>query len=92
MSKISLKSPLKQQKLHLNIKGNLRNSLYPILTRLKAKTLGLQTRSVKEVSNTHVHVIVEGESAKLWKMVDWSKKGYVFLLLQEIQFSFVDLR
>ena len=78
----------KNQKLHLHIKGKLKNHLYPLFTTLQTYLLGLKTHKLEDRADGGLEMVVEGETHNLWKLVNWSKKGYFFLMVDEIIFRF----
>ncbi len=78
------------QKLYIQIKGKVQNFLYPLMTYFKAATLGLKTHTLYTNQTGVVELVVEGDKAQLWKLVNWSKNGFIFLLVEEILFKFVE--
>lgn len=78
----------KKQKLHLHIKGKLKNHLYPLFTAIQTYTLGLKTHKLEDKTEGELEMIVEGETHNLWKLVNWSKGIYFFLMVDEIIFRF----
>jgi len=80
----------KQKKVHINIKGKLKNHLYKVFAFAKAKSLGLKTHGFNQKADGTVELVVQGYVDKLWGMINWSKKGYVFFFVEEVVFKFAD--
>jgi acylphosphatase len=79
------------QRIHIEIKGQLQNLFYPVLAWLHSRTLGISAKSFKNKDNGSIEMVLEGDVSKLWKMVDFAKAGFVFLMVDEVVFKFVDL-
>ncbi len=80
----------KQKKVHINVKGKVKNHLYKVFALVKAKSLGLKTHSFSQNPDGTVELVVQGYVDKLWNMISWSKKGYVFFMVEEVVFKFAD--
>lgn len=79
-----------KKKLHLNIKGNLKDFFYKPLAKLHARRLGLKTHKVERNGSGQMELVFEGERATLWKMVHWSKSGPFFSRVEEVVVQFRD--
>jgi acylphosphatase len=80
----------KNQRLHLQVKGKVHNHLYPVFVLVKSILTGVKPFYFNRNAANSVEMVLEGDVTKLWKMVDWSKSGYVFFVVEEVQFKFVE--
>lgn len=76
------------KKLKMDIRGNVRSSIFNLFHYANAKRLGVTTHSLKFHSPSHVEVIVEGEKDKLWKVVNSNRRGPMLCTVEELTFQF----
>ncbi|EKE00441.1 MAG: hypothetical protein ACD_22C00023G0002 [uncultured bacterium] len=79
------------RKAHIIVKGKVKNPLYKLLGRAKAALYGLDHIDFTEHPSGHVEVFVQGKKEKLWDIIEWTKKGNVFLKVSEVTFRFKDV-
>lgn len=78
-----------EKKIKLNIKGKFKKFWSETRLKFKAKQLGVHLDKIEHPSKEQVHVIVSGETHKIWKIVNWSQKGGLFLSVTDIKIEFV---
>ena len=82
------KKAVKNQKVNVRVKGNLRHLSYKLHALIKATRLGLKTHKLINHKPGHIEMEFEGERTQLWKIVRWSKSGSFFSVVDEVMFSF----
>lgn len=80
----------KEKKVHINIRGNAKNLFYKAFAYIKAKSLGLKTHGFSQKEDGSIELVVQGYNDRLWEMISWSKKGYVFFMVKEVVFKFAE--
>jgi hypothetical protein len=80
----------KHRQLKLNVKGNAKKWWGEHLLKLRASRAGVDVREVNHPSAQKVEIIAAGEMNKLWKIINWSKRGSLFFAMNEVLVEFVD--
>jgi hypothetical protein len=88
----------KTKKLHLSIRPQrqpakgLRVFLYKQHASIKLRTLGLSKRDIYDHKEKDlVEIVTEGDMKDLWKVINWSRKGFTFFSIREVIFQFTDV-
>lgn len=84
---------MKSEKLQLkvNIKGKLKKFWNTMFLKNKMNSLGVEVTDIRDLSNTHIEIVVSGKKAELWDVVKWSKGQDVFFILNEVAFEFAEV-
>lgn len=77
------------KKLKLNIKGKFQKYWVDLILKGKIKSLGLNLHKI-EHKKTHSEVLISGETLKLWKVIDMSRRPLFFVELDQVVFQFTD--
>ena len=75
-------------KVNMRVKGNLRHLTYKLRALIKATRLGLKTNRLIQHYPGNIEMEFEGDRAKLWKIVKWSKGNKFFCVVDEVMFTF----
>lgn len=79
----------KVQKLKMHIHGDVKSYIFEFHHALTALKHGVKTHEVTYHANNHVEVIVEGERAALWKVVNSNRRGPAFCNVTELTVQFI---
>jgi acylphosphatase len=79
---------MQNHKVHIKVKNRPLNPLYSLITRVRAKRLGLKTHKITSADGK-IEMVFEGQNPELWKMIEHCKKGVTFSYVKEVHFEFV---
>lgn len=82
---------MQKNKLHLNVKGNLRDTFYKWYAQNKAKKLGLRTHELNHHNSGNIEIVVVGKRTELENLVHWAKRGPFFSQIEEVRFKFLEI-
>jgi hypothetical protein len=80
----------KIKKLKLDIKGDFQKLWTNLVLKRRARQLGVKVELVKHHSIHHGEMILSGDSAKLWKIVNSTRVPNFLFKLDRIVFEFSD--
>jgi hypothetical protein len=78
------------RKLKLNVKGRIKKLWGTPLLKSRAYTAGVAVDEIRHPSSCHVEMHLSGEMDNLWKVINWSKRGYLFFSMHEVLVEFKD--
>ncbi len=78
------------KKVRIHVKGKLRNSVHKYFSHKKAKKYGVHMHQISYKANDHAELLLEGDRADLWELVNWHKRGPILCSVSEVDIEFID--